>query len=189
VIRDPAKAEPLKEKLDKLYGPGFIEFVQVGDATKPDAFLEALKGPLPLTLIMSFTNRHGLGTSGVIHLAIDLEHSFSATPNTEKSIQAAVDMTLGILKSASKVPTIKSAVVTSSNVVHYSASYENPGDKSLEVWNEEAVKLAHALPDDHPAKGFVSYVATKVVSQQEIWKWVEQAKVRYVAVSTSSHLG
>lgn len=46
VTRDVGKTQLLKNKIDKLYGPGNVEFVQIGDSTRPDAYLAALQGEI-----------------------------------------------------------------------------------------------------------------------------------------------
>lgn len=44
VTRDASKAEPLKLKVEKLYGPGLLSFVEVNDAAQPGAYKAALEG-------------------------------------------------------------------------------------------------------------------------------------------------
>jgi hypothetical protein len=118
-----------------------------------------------------------IGTSGLVHLALDGSDAFGEIPNTERSIQTSIDMTLNILKTANEIPNFKSAVVTAAQIAHYLPQYGQDQDVDIEVYNESGVKLAHELPGDHPAKAVMTIVASKTRAEQELWKWVESAKV------------
>ncbi|ORY22129.1 hypothetical protein BCR39DRAFT_474085, partial [Naematelia encephala] len=170
-VRDLKRAEPLREKIDKLYGPGHFELTLVKDGNAPNAYDAALDG-----------------VQGVIHFAIDVALSFGPQPTTEGAIKSSIDMALGILKAATKVPTIKAVVVTSSVVAHAIPSYGKDQFVSVDQYNEEAVKIAYSLPPDHPAKGGMSYFASKTVSEQELWKWVDETKPSFAVNTVLPHL-
>lgn len=95
----------------------------------------------------------------------------------DAAIQSSIDMTIGILKSALEVPSIKAAVVTSSCVSHYSPQFGQDVQVSVDQWNDSSVKMAYELPNDHPFKGILAYVASKTRGEQALWSWVEQTKV------------
>jgi uncharacterized protein YbjT (DUF2867 family) len=50
VTRDVTRAQPLKEKLDTMYGEGMMEVVEVVDASLPDAYAQVLQGAPYLAL-------------------------------------------------------------------------------------------------------------------------------------------
>ncbi len=117
------------------------------------------------------------GVDGIIHLALDGSASFGEVPDPEASIKSAIDMTIGILKSAVEVPSIKSVVVTSSCVSHYSPEFGKDIHPTVDQWNDAAVKMAYDLPVDHPFKGIMAYVANKTRGEQELWTWVKETQV------------
>jgi hypothetical protein len=65
-------------------------------------------------------------------------------------------MTVGILRTALEVPSIKFAVVTSSRVSVYNPQYGQNFHASLSDWNEAAAKMAYEVPADHPYKAGLS---------------------------------
>ncbi|ORY35589.1 hypothetical protein BCR39DRAFT_510931 [Naematelia encephala] len=171
VTRDVAKTQPLKDKIEVLYGPGKIEFVQIEDATKPDAYLAALQG-----------------TTGLIHLAVDLGSVFAPDASVDSAVRSATDMTLGLLKTATKIPTIKAAVVTSSNVSIYNPEYGKDLDVSLKDYNEKSVENALAVPKDHPFRTGYIYSAAKTRSEQALWKWFSETKPRFSVNTVLPHM-
>lgn len=122
------------------------------------------------------------GVSGFIHLAVDLSFAFSAIPNPKASIASATDMTLGILKSALEVPSMRAAVVCSSIAAMYHPQAGKPVHPSITEYNDIAIELAHSLPDDDPFKGAATYMASKTEAERG-WSWVSEMKVgpRHVA--------
>lgn len=117
------------------------------------------------------------GVDGIIHLALDGSSAFGEVPDPEASIKSAIDMTIGILKSAVEVPSIKGVVVTSSTVSHYSPEFGKDIHPTIDQWNDAAVKMAYDLPNDHPFKGIMAYVANKTRGEQELWSWVKETQV------------
>lgn len=90
-------------------------------------------------------------------------------------------MTLGVLKSAQAVPTIKSAVVCSSIAAIFHPQPGHPMNTSVTNFNELSIKLAYDLPNDHPSKGYCIYMASKTRAEQQLWSWVEDVKASNVA--------
>jgi nucleoside-diphosphate-sugar epimerase len=86
----------------------------------------------------------------LIHIATDT----SFAPNPDVVINTSVDMTLNVLKSATRVPSIKSAVVTSSRVAMWHNAYGPDITVSKDTWNTPFLELAYSLSDDDPGKGF-----------------------------------
>jgi nucleoside-diphosphate-sugar epimerase len=115
--------------------------------------------------------------SGFIHLAVDLSFAFSAVPDPKASIASAIDMTLGILKSALQVPSMRAAVVCSSIAAMYHPEAGKAVHPSNTEYNDLAIKLAHSLPDDHPFKGPATYMASKTEAEKGLWSWVSDVKV------------
>ena len=117
-----------------------------------------------------------LGTAGIIHLAVDLGTIFNPDASLDDAIRTSIDFMLGILKTATKVPSIKSAVITSSNAALYNIEYGKDIEVSLEDYNEKAVHNALTVPKDHPFRATYIYSAAKARSEQGLWQWVKEAK-------------
>jgi len=166
VTRNVARAQPLASKMEKVFGTNLIDFVEVDDPVQPDVYLSALQG-----------------ASGLIHLAVDLSSAYGSNPDPDVSIHSAINMTLGVLKSAQAVPTIKSAVVCSSIAAIFHPQPGHPMNTSVTNFNELSIKLAYDLPNDHPSKGYCIYMASKTRAEQQLWSWVEDVKPAF-AVNT-----
>lgn len=77
--------------------------------------------------------------------------SFSS--NVDKTVQAAIDGTVNLMKAAAKVPTIKSFVVTSSRIAVYAAQYGVDGEYPLpETFSDYFYDLAVQCGDEDPLK-------------------------------------
>jgi nucleoside-diphosphate-sugar epimerase len=172
VTRSVAKAQPLHSKLQTIHGPGLIDFVEVGDPLQPDAYSSALQGGWFRRIHVQLS-----GVSGLIHMAVDLSSAYGSSPNPDVSIHSAVDMTLGVLKSAQAIPTMKSVVVCSTIAAVYHPEPGHIFSTSITHFNELSIKLAYDLPDDHPSKGYCIYMASKTRAEQELWSWVEKVKM------------
>lgn len=174
MTRDIAKAKLLNDKIVALYGSGVLELVQISNPTEPDAYQAALEGKLDLIY-----TQHSLaiGVSGLIHLAVDLASAFGTTLEPDVPIRSAIDMTLGVLRSAAKVCTIKSAVVCSSLAAIFHPQPGRAVEISASQYNEIAISLAYDLPPNHALKGFSTYIASKTRAEQELWSWVSDVKV------------
>jgi len=100
--------------------------------------------------------------------------SFSKVP--PEVIDLVVDSTLSVLRSASKEPTVKSCVFTSSAVVAFRPQPNVKFDVGEDSWHMECVKPAYELPDNHPQKGGYVYAASKVLGEKAAWKFVADEK-------------
>ncbi|KAK8844519.1 hypothetical protein IAR55_006365 [Kwoniella newhampshirensis] len=159
VTRDVGKTKPMKDIIDQMYGPGKIEFVQVNDPYPVDAYKAALEG-----------------TSGLIHLAVDLGAVFNPDASVDDAIESATNMVLGLLKTATKIPHMKAVVVTSSNGSIYNIEYGKDINVSLNDFNENSVKMAREVSKDHPYRAAYIYCAAKARSEQALWKWFSETK-------------
>lgn len=95
-------------------------------------------------------------------------------------------MTLGVLKSARRVPTVKSAVVCSTILAIFHPQPGRVVETSTTHFNELSIKLAYDLSDDHPSKGYSIYMASKTRAEQELWSWVNDAKVSSPLMAVTS---
>ena len=115
--------------------------------------------------------------AGIIHLALEASNIFGGAPNLDLAVGHSVNMTVGVAKAATEFPNVKALVVTSSYTACYVPEFGKDIDASVDEYNEMAVKMARELPIDHPFKAAMVYVATKTIAEQELWKWVDSAKV------------
>lgn len=87
-------------------------------------------------------------------------------------------MTIGVLKAAKKVPTIKRVVLTSSTAAGLIVvPDEERAPVNETTWNEES--KVNARKEDPNL--FDVYCATKTEGEQAAWRWVEEEKVSFVA--------
>jgi len=114
--------------------------------------------------------------SGVVHVASNT--SLSTKP--ADVIDPVVKATLSILQSASKQPSVKSFVLTSS----IAAAVLPPSTIEFDVgggsWNQESVDKAYSLPDDDIFKSMHIYSASKALGEQAAWKFVKEQKPGFV---------
>lgn len=133
-----------------------VETVIVKDMTAPGALDEAMRD-----------------TVGVVHLASDV--TFNPDPN--EVITPIVNMARNILESASKTPSIKRFVYTSS-----SAALPQP-DQEIHItpdsWVDSSiVDMAWAEP--HTAeKGPLVYTASKFLGERACWDFVKEKKPHF----------
>jgi len=157
--RSLQKAEPLKKRFDAEFGPGLFELIQIEDFSSPGAYDKVLQG-----------------VSGVVHVAGDI--SFST--NIDHIIKNTIDGIHNILNAASKVPTIKRFVMTSSRIVKYHAARGDNYTVEKAGYFEKAVKLAHELPNEHPDLPVYGYAAGKIEGDKAAWRWVKEHKPSFV---------
>ncbi|OJJ47350.1 hypothetical protein ASPZODRAFT_65377 [Penicilliopsis zonata CBS 506.65] len=118
------------------------------------------------------------GMSGVIHVANN--NSFNPDPNTV--ITEVVAMSLNVLKTASRVESVKRVIITSSVVAAYSKAPGEPGDMIIDetTWNDYSVKAAWDPETPDAEKPSIVYNASKVESERAAWKWVAENKPHFV---------
>ncbi|KAL4892961.1 NAD dependent epimerase/dehydratase [Aspergillus ambiguus] len=145
----------LNEFFDAKYGKGRFETTIVSDFSDVQSVDNALQD-----------------TAGVIHVASDV--SFSSNPN--EVIPWVIDAIRTILEAASKRPTIRRVVLTSSSRATYSATWDSTRGVEIDenTWNEAAIKAAWdpATPDQ--VKAFAVYSTSKAEPERYAWKWVEE---------------
>lgn len=88
------------------------------------------------------------GVDGVIHIATDL--SFSS--DVESTVQNAIQITLNLLKAASKISSIKAFVLTSSRIAVYNPEYGKDGEYPLSTFADYFYDLGMNAKDDDPLK-------------------------------------
>ncbi|KAJ6483995.1 hypothetical protein C8R45DRAFT_1099160 [Mycena sanguinolenta] len=159
VTRSISKAAPLQKSLDDKYGKGNFELVEVKDLTAPNGFDGILEG-----------------VAGVLHIASDVSFSISYDDVVGNVVQA----TVGVMKAAAKVTSVKSFVLTSSRIAIFRPDYEQPEiSPKLDQWGDQFVEAAKQTPDDHPMKGVLVYAASKVLGEHAAWDYYNSARPPY----------
>ncbi|KAK8034718.1 aldehyde reductase II [Apiospora rasikravindrae] len=156
ITRDPSKLLELKAKFDNDFGEGKFEVCRVEDMTNPESYAPHLQG-----------------VSGVLHIASDA----SFRPAPREIIDGTVAATVGLLREAAKVPSVKAFTLTSSRV----AAFNPPaaGDH-LEVTSDtfldDAAEKALATPATDPELPSLSYQASKVEGEKAAWEFYQKEK-------------
>ena len=171
-VRDiPSAGWLTKGVFEPFAGSGHLELVHVPDLGAQNAFAEVIKG-----------------VSAIVHIASVL--SFSEDP--KEVISPVVDSLVSILETASREPSVKALVYTSSIAA---AVNIDPGAPAVHAgrdsWNTKAVDIAWSSPP-HPADyGHMVYQASKVQAEQALWAFVEREKPSFTVnvVSPSTVLG
>ncbi|KAJ6483967.1 hypothetical protein C8R45DRAFT_1148101 [Mycena sanguinolenta] len=177
VTRSISKGAPFQKSLDDKYGKGNFELVEVKDLTAPDAFDGILEGMCLLSIISSFALMSVKGVAGVLHLAADGSFSISYDVVVGNVVQA----TVGLMKAAAKVSSVKSFVLTSSRIAIFNPDYEQSEiSPKLDQWADHLVDAAKQTPDDHPMKPVLVYAASKVQGEHAAWDYYHSARPSYV---------
>lgn len=116
------------------------------------------------------------GVSGVINVAGDV----SLAPDHDKVVQSNVDGIIHLLQAASKFPSIKRIVITSSRVASYNPNKGDDYKVDNNLFNEDIVKKSKEAPATDPAKSFFAYAAGKTEGEKAAWKWVKEHKVQNI---------
>ncbi|CAG7854130.1 Putative uncharacterized oxidoreductase C513.07 [Serendipita indica DSM 11827] len=160
-VRSPTKADFLKQVFAD--SSSRLEFSYVQDIVAENAFDESLSAG---------------DIDAVIHCASPLPVS-DPKADPDVNIKPAIQGTLGILKSAQKVPSIKRIVITSSI-----ASVKDPRDTghiyTEEDWNHSVVKLVKQYGAEAPS--LAKYGASKMLAETAAWNWLKENKVKYDVV-------
>ncbi|KAL7935932.1 NAD(P)-binding protein [Trichoderma chlorosporum] len=143
--------------MNEYFGPRF-ELVQVADLNAPDAFDKPLEG-----------------VQGVAHIAMDMDMN----PQNHAIIEKTIKSNLQLLKAASKEPSVKSVVITSSLAACTLPTTGSPYKISPATWNTAAIEQTvnpwngEGNPRWH---GIVLYGASKARGEQEAFAWVRENK-------------
>ncbi|CAH0038005.1 unnamed protein product [Clonostachys solani] len=153
-VRDIEKNAWLAELFEKSYGKGVFELVRIPDLTADGAFDEAIKG-----------------VGAVVHTASVV--SFSPDPNIV--VTGSIALVLSALKAAYATDSVKRFVFTSSSSA---AALSHPNIPATTVteesWCEYAVQQAWADPPYTPERAGMVYAASKVQSEQAVWKFQKE---------------
>ncbi|KAF1983925.1 NAD(P)-binding protein [Aulographum hederae CBS 113979] len=148
-VRDIGRSQWMTEYFSK-YGKENLELVIVDDFSATDAYDEALKG-----------------VAGVVHVASVL----SMSPVAEEVIPPVIAATVNIYKAASKVPTVKRFVLTSSSAAAYMPVQGTKNVLGENSYNELAIGVSKSLKEPFPPEaGFMNYMASKALGERELWK-------------------
>lgn len=145
--RSISKVQGLDALWEKKFGVGRFEVAIVDDMSHEGAFNEALKG-----------------VSGVAHVASNV--TFNSDPN--KVIPEVLAGVNGILKSATKEPSVKRFVYTSSSTA---ATAPRPNQEfaiDTSSWNDADIKAAHQPPPYQDDRKWAVYGASKTEGEQAV---------------------
>lgn len=148
--RNASKAQFLVDYIEKKYGKGHLEIVDVPDMIDEHAYDEAVKG-----------------VSGIVHLASVL--TFSNVP--DEVIPGSVQGTLNILKAATTEPKVKSLVVTSSSTAVLIPEPNKKVVVTKDSWNEKVLESIRTNPSPSP---YEVYAASKTEAEKALWQAVKQ---------------
>ncbi|KAH8627104.1 hypothetical protein IG631_19122 [Alternaria alternata] len=127
-----------------LLSPTF-ELVIVPDIAREGAFDEAVRGRRH-TLLCNSSLRMTLGVSAVVHVATILTFD----PNPDNVIPGVVTAAIGAMKAATKEPTVKRFIFTSSSAAVVSPFACKDAVLDEHTWNERAVEEAYKPPTNDP---------------------------------------
>ncbi|EHK47846.1 hypothetical protein TRIATDRAFT_217087 [Trichoderma atroviride IMI 206040] len=115
------------------------------------------------------------GVSGIVHVASDT----SLNPDPNEVIPNVTKGVRNILEAASKQPSIKRFVLTSSSSAAY---FPNPSQKVIiteETWNEVALQAAYSAATPPEQKPFIVYAASKLESERAAWEWFKHSQPKF----------
>ncbi|KXT18427.1 hypothetical protein AC579_8156 [Pseudocercospora musae] len=159
VVRSEAKAELVRSNSALKFKDGQLKFIVVPDMSVPGAFDEAFKG-----------------VKYIVHVASPIStKADDADTDLEKSfVMAAIDMTRGLFKSASKAGTVRRIVITSSAgaIVPLSAFLEPTNTPfSAELRQPE-------IPGPYD-NVMGAYIASKIAALNRAEYWVKKHKPNF----------
>ncbi|TYJ53106.1 hypothetical protein B9479_006287 [Cryptococcus floricola] len=164
-VRGTVRSEEKGQYLTKLFeGLGEFTYVIVKDINQDGAFDEAVKG-----------------VNAVAHLASPFYVSDIKDP--QELIGPAVKGTTGVLESIQKYnPDVKRVVITSSVAsIMCVDSVKSPYTYTEKDWNVDSA--AHVEKNGLQSAGFHSYLASKTLAEQALWKFIEEKKPSWDAVA------
>ena len=118
------------------------------------------------------------GCDGIAHIASNV----SIDPDPKVVVTSTIAFVENALNAAAKEPSVKRFVYCSSSVAANPFILNEPYDLTDKMWNEASVQKAWgASPPYPPDLGFHTYSASKVQSEQKVFKFVEEHKPQFVA--------
>ncbi|KAL6717787.1 hypothetical protein ACLMJK_003872 [Lecanora helva] len=168
--RDTTKNQWIKDLFDGRYGEGKYEGIVVEDMAHDGAFDEAC-----------------IGVAGIVHVASVL--TFDPDPN--KVVPPTIAGTLNLATAASKQPSVKRVVYTSSSTAITSPKPNVKFHISTDDWNTEDVEKAWAPPPYDENRRWAVYGASKTQAEQKLWEFHREKKPNFVlnAVLPDSNFG
>ncbi|KAF2104756.1 NAD(P)-binding protein [Rhizodiscina lignyota] len=160
--RDRQRNAWLDEYFHNKYGSAMYETVEVKDMTVDGAYDEAVKD-----------------CAGVVHLATIGTFSTVA----DEVIPPAVEGALNVIRAAAKQPTIKRFVYTSSSAAALGPKVNEEITLTQESWNEEDAEFVHGPSPSGPFLPMRVYAASKVKTEQALWKFMEEEKPGFTLTS------
>jgi nucleoside-diphosphate-sugar epimerase len=152
--RTSPKAQWLVDYLDKKFGSGKIEIVEVPDMIQDGAYDAAV-----------------VGVSGIVHMASVLTFSTDPTEVVGPSVQG----TMNVFKSATTEPKVKSLVFTSSSVACLLPVTGKKIKITKDTFNDEAVEAAYK-PN---ASAVDVYAASKTAAERALWDTVKATSPKF----------
>lgn len=164
--RSSAKAQWLVDYLEKKFGGGKIDLVEVPDMVRDGAYDAAVEG-----------------VSGIVHLASVLTFS----TNAEEVVGPSVKGTTNVLESARKEPMVKSLVYTSSSTACLLPVANKKVKIDKDTFNDYALEAAFK-PNATP---FEVYAASKTAAEKALWEAVKASPPDFqvVAVLPDANFG
>ncbi|KAK7967038.1 aldehyde reductase [Apiospora aurea] len=156
ITRDPSKLLGLKAKFDSAFGEGQFGVGRVEDMTRPESYAPHLQD-----------------VAGILHIASDA----SFRPAPRETVDGTVAATVGLLREAAKVPSVKAFVLTSSRVAAFNPP--PPGDHlhvTSDTFLDDAAEKALATPATDPDLPSLSYQASKVEGEKAAWEFYRKEK-------------
>ncbi|XXG95772.1 hypothetical protein Hte_002043 [Hypoxylon texense] len=153
-VRNVAKNAWLQEAFDKKYGKEHFTLWEVPDMASQGAFDQVIQG-----------------VSVVVHTASVM--TFDPDPN--KVIPQAIELALNVIKAAYAELSVRRFVFCSSSSAVFMVDTNKPGIViTEETWNVDALGKAWADLPHTPEHGNTVYSASKVLSEQAIWKYYNE---------------
>lgn len=182
------KAAWIQPYFDERYGEASFEITQAKDLSVPNCLDEAADGmydwescPLHEWLVCQIEAYSAdvttfAGCSGVVHVASVV--TFDPDPNNV--IPQSESFVENAFEAAMKVKSIQRFVFTSSSTAATQSKFNEVYDLTDQSWNDEAVTKAWASPPYTQDRMMDVYAASKVQSEQKLWKLVKERKPHFV---------
>lgn len=170
-VRDLSQASWLIDDHFKSYVEnGSLELVAVPELGAEGAFDDAVKGVSAITHIATIS---------------------SLDPDPNNVVPQTVAGTISILQAALTEPSVQQVVYTSTLLA---ATFPVPGNDirvERHTWNDAAIEAAWAPPPYDSSRSLLSYTASKVAAEKELWKFVEDNHPQFTVnvVSPASIIG
>ena len=152
-VRSSDKADWLYKLFDETYGKGKFEAVVVPDMMTDNAFDDAVKD-----------------VSGICHVASVMTFS----DNPDEVIPTVVKGALNIMTAATREPSIKALVYTSSSTAALMPQPDKVIKVTKETWDDEAIERANSNPNPWNV-----YSASKTQAELAVWKAVKETSLPF----------